>query len=86
MPDSYHPELERRVRALIVKTFRLSAHEANNDLRIGAPPQWDSLGHMQLLVAIETEFGITFPIFQVAQLITVDKIVQAIEAQTLNQQ
>ena len=73
-------DLERRVRATIVRVFRLEPEEASNDLRIGAPPQWDSLGHMQLLVEIENEFGLRFPTYMIANLTTVDAIVKAIEA------
>lgn len=67
------------MRATIVRVFRLKPEEAGDDLRIGAPPQWDSLGHMQLLVEIENEFGLRFPTYAIANLTTVDAIVKAIE-------
>jgi acyl carrier protein len=79
MQNNNHLELDRRVRETIAKTFRLSPAEAEGELRIGNPPKWDSLGHVQLLVALETEFGLTFPMSLMARLITVDAIIQAIQ-------
>lgn len=72
-------DLESRVRATIARVFRLSTEEAAVDLQMGAPPQWDSIGHMQLLVEIENEFGLRFPTHAIANLTTVDAIVSAIK-------
>jgi acyl carrier protein len=81
MQNNNYLELDRRVRETIAKTFRLSPEETEGELRIGNPPKWDSLGHMQLLVALETEFGLTFPMSLMARLITVDAIIQVIQEQ-----
>ena len=81
MSDTTENYLEGRVRAIIGDVFRLSLDEANGELQIGNPPQWDSIGHMQLLVQIEDEFGLRFPMHAIASLINVDAIVKAIEAQ-----
>lgn len=79
-------DLESRVRATIVRVFRLSPEEAAARLQMGAPPQWDSIGHMQLLVEIENEFGLRFPTHAIANLTTVDAIVSAIKMHRANQQ
>ena len=73
-------QIESRVREVLVKCFRLSAEEANQDLRLGNPPQWDSIGHMELLVAIENEFEIRFQTHEIAGLITVEAIISSIKA------
>ena len=77
-----HPEIESRIRALIAKLFDLSPEQAAGDLRLGDPPQWDSMGHMELLVAIENEFQVRFPAQQIAALTSVDRIAEAIRAQS----
>jgi acyl carrier protein len=86
MQTSPYGDLESIVRATIARVFRLSPEEAAGDLRIGAPSQWDSIGHMQLLVEIENEFGMRFPTHAIANLTTVDAIVSAIKMHSAGQQ
>lgn len=83
MQTSSNGDLESCVRATIARVFRLSTGEAAGDLQIGAPPQWDSIGHMQLLVEIENEFGVRFPTHAIANLTTVETIVEAIRTHNL---
>ncbi len=72
---------ERRVRSVIARVFELTEGEAGGDLRMGSVPRWDSMGHMELIVEIENEFGVTFPTFAIAELTGVAEIVRAIDAQ-----
>ena len=72
--------IEERVRKVIAETFHLSPEEAQGEMRMGSPSSWDSLGHMELVLEIEKEFGLTFPNFAIADLVTVPAIVRAIEA------
>ena len=81
MSEIPEDKLERQVRSIIVDVFKLSPDEATGDLQIGKPPQWDSIGHMQLLVRIEDEFGLRFPMHAIPNLINVPAILEAIQAQ-----
>lgn len=74
-------DVDRRVRETIRELFRLSPGEVEGDLRLGSPPQWDSLGHMELVVALEREFGLTFPVPAVSQMTTVEAITRAVQTQ-----
>jgi acyl carrier protein len=76
MPETAN--LERSVRSIIVRVFDLSPNRLNDEFGIGNPPQWDSIGHMQLLVAIENEFGLRFQMHEIVGLVTVQAIVQAL--------
>ena len=71
--------IEARVRAVIAQAFRLSSEEAQGELRMGNPAKWDSLGHMELVMKIEKEFGIQFPNFVISELVSVPAITRAIE-------
>jgi acyl carrier protein len=73
--------LEGRVKNLIRKTFRLPDGAGPLELRMGEPPDWDSLGHMGLVAALEQEFGVRFPSYTLAQLVTVDAIVGALSTE-----
>lgn len=72
-------DVGRRVRETIRELFRLSPEDAAGELRLGSPPQWDSLGHMELLAALEGEFGLMFPVSAVSQMTTLDGIIRAIQ-------
>ena len=76
---AHNSSTEHRVRETLVRVFHLSAAEAAGDLRMGQPPSWDSMGHMQVLVEVEKEFGITFPTYEIAELLSTDAIVNAVE-------
>lgn len=73
-------EIETRVRSIIGRVFNLAAETVTPDLRLGNPPQWDSMGHMELLVAIENDFGVRFRAHDIAALTTVDAIAAAVRA------
>ena len=64
-------DVENRVRALIANLFELSRDQADGPLRLGNPPEWDSMGHIRLLLAIEDEFETRFPDHEVAGLASV---------------
>lgn len=69
---------DRRVREIIARVFQLTPEEAAGELRMGNPRRWDSMGHMQLVIELEAEFGLTFPTYAIAELVGVATIVQAI--------
>jgi acyl carrier protein len=44
-------------------------------------PQWDSLGHIRLVSAIEEEFRVSFTIEQIEAITSVARILEALDAQ-----
>ncbi len=67
-----------RVRETLARVFQLSAAEAG-DLRMGLHPLWNSMGHMQLIVELEKEFGLRFPTYEIAELLSTEAIIKAVE-------
>ena len=61
--------LDQKVRALIVKTFELSDDDALSELRFGAVPGWDSIGHVRLVVELEEEFGMSIPTYLLPEIL-----------------
>lgn len=70
--------VESRVLIVISQTFGLPADEINSEVRLGSIPQWDSMGHMELIMKLESEFNLMFPSHAVGELVTVPEIVKAI--------
>ena len=71
--------LAARVRAAIAKTFRLSETDARRDLRMSDPPAWDSLGHMDLIAAVEKEFGVRFPGHALGEVVSHEALTKELE-------
>lgn len=42
-------------------------------------PNWNSIGHMQLVLEIEKEFGISLVVDEIMEMDSVEKIIQIIE-------
>ena len=49
------------------------------DLSAGSVSEWDSLGHISLLLSIEDHYGIRFSFEQIGELYTIRSIVLALE-------
>ena len=68
------------VTGLIRDLFDEYAGPVTRDLDAKKVPQWDSLGHVQLMVLIEQTFGIRFSADQVGKFRDVGDLIDAIDA------
>lgn len=50
--------LEGQVRALLAEALQVPLEEVTPDLSFGDLPQWDSMGHMEVMLRLEERFGI----------------------------
>ncbi len=69
---------EARVRSVIEQTFKVTGG-ANQEYAMGALPGWDSMGHMQLVVALEQAFDVQIPSYALSEMTDVSSIVKVIE-------
>ncbi len=46
------------IKELIARSLDVSNDQITEDLSYGDLPEWDSLGHMNIMMALEEEFGI----------------------------
>jgi acyl carrier protein len=51
-------------------TFGVDSHSIDDEASPGNVEAWDSLRHMNLVLALEDEFGVRFPEEQIDQLIS----------------
>ena len=47
-------------------------------IRLGAHPAWDSVAHVDLVLAIEAAFGVSFASYEFAQLTSVEQVREAV--------
>lgn len=66
------------VKALVAKTLDVAIEQIQDDLAIGDIPEWDSLAHMRIITALETDFGVVLDIEQTLDIEDVDDIVEAV--------
>jgi acyl carrier protein len=52
--------IEQRLRELIAQTFEINETDLPSEPSVETVDQWDSLGHLKVIVAVETEFGLKF--------------------------
>jgi acyl carrier protein len=66
--------------ALMAEIFEVEAQAVSQDTQFGDLPKWDSMGHMDLMVALESKFGIEINADSIRDLISVKAILEAAEA------
>jgi acyl carrier protein len=79
-PMASREQLFEELRGLFVETFKVDANDVRPDLQLGELPQWDSMGHMDLMVGLETRFGVEINAETISGLISVPAILEHIEA------
>lgn len=70
--DGYREEIRR----LAAEVLRLPEAEVHDSLSFGDIPQWDSLGHMDLLMALEERYEVELNEDVIADLLSLDAICQ----------
>jgi acyl carrier protein len=69
-----------RVAALFVKCFKLELEEFSRDLVPEDVLLWDSLGHMNLVMELEDEFGLHLEVDEITEMSSAGKIIDILKA------
>ena len=71
-------DIVHQVKQTVADIFEISESAITEESFPDSMESWDSVGHLNLILALEQQFGVTFDEEQIADLVTVDAIVQAI--------
>jgi len=74
--------MEERLRKIMADVFLLDVNEIDVNSSPDSIPQWDSIGHLNLVTAIEEEFGIKIDDEQITQMLNF-KLVAEIEKESM---
>ena len=74
MDDNQTTTLVQNVQALLVEALRLPEAQVTPDLAFGDLPQWDSMGHMEVMMRLEELFGIEINADTIAALTSIPAI------------
>ena len=72
------PNTKDSVKALISKILSVSLDIIQDDLAVGDIPEWDSLAHMRIITALESDLGVILDIEQTLDIEFVEDIVDAV--------
>jgi acyl carrier protein len=61
--------VDGQLKEFLADQFKIDQKEINENLSFGDLPQWDSLGHMSLMAAIEEQFGVEVNADAIADLV-----------------
>jgi acyl carrier protein len=55
-------DIEPKLKRIVIETLKISEAAYSEELTAGDIPEWDSIGHVNLLMAVEREFEIAFDV------------------------
>lgn len=64
--------MKERIKRVIARTFDVPLSEITDDAEINGVPNWDSLGHMLLMLELEEEFGVSISTDDMTNLLSLD--------------
>jgi len=74
MINSNHDLLTAQVQTALTQALRLPPEQVTPELAFGDLPQWDSMGHMEVMMVLEAQFGVEINAETIAALTSVPAI------------
>ena len=71
--------MEEKLKEIFLSTFKVDESVFDEELAVGDISQWDSLGHVNLLMAVEEGFGITFNAVDAIEVETLGDLIDLVE-------
>jgi acyl carrier protein len=72
--------LEERIAAVFDHAFGLEADRFSLGLAPEDVPNWDSIGHMNMVMELEKEFGLQFEVDEIMEMSSPQKILDILKA------
>ena len=71
--------MEDKIKEIMASVFEINAADINDSTTTETVEQWDSLQHINLVVALEDEFGAEFDSGEISGMISYEKILSTIK-------
>lgn len=72
--------VEQTIKDLMAMVLNIDAAKIDDDTSMDNTPGWDSVNHINLIVALEEEFSISFEVSEFELMISFFEIVQVVNA------
>ena len=66
--------MHERIKQVMADTFLVEVQEIPDDAAVDQFPRWDSLAHVELMLALETEFSMRIPTGMMLELLSLEAI------------
>ena len=70
---------ETRVKRVVCSTLQIADDRYSEELAAGSIPEWDSVAHVGLIMAIENEFGIALDVTDAVDIESVGDLLVVLE-------
>ena len=70
--------IDERVETVLRTTFKLDKDQSMNEVGPGLIPQWDSLGHIGLIHAVEEAFELHFSVDEIARIESLESLKEVV--------
>jgi len=74
------PPMPEKLREVIAAVLDIPPAQVTPGLGVGQVDTWDSFGHLQLILALESEYGIQFDPLRIPKLTTVDLLAKEMQS------
>jgi acyl carrier protein len=69
-------QLSKDLRSLFAEVFKVDSSQIDSQAQLGEWPAWDSMAHMDLMVALESRFGVAINADTISHLISFPAILE----------
>ncbi len=66
--------MRERIKQVMARTFQVSVTEIPDDASIDEFSAWDSLGHLEFMLALEMEFAVSISTEDILELLWLDAV------------
>ncbi len=67
-------ELLNKIQTVLAQALKVEVTDISPETAFGDLPQWDSLGHMELMILLEEQFGVEINADTITELVSVQAI------------
>ncbi|MBI4659282.1 MAG: acyl carrier protein [Verrucomicrobia bacterium] len=71
--------IEAKLKRIVCETLKIDESRYRDDLAAGDIPEWDSLGHVNLLMVVEKSFNVAFEIGDAIDIESVEDLIAVLE-------
>ncbi len=74
--------MKQEIKKSMAVIFKINENSIPDNIEMNKIVNWDSLNHLNLIIALEGKFKVSFEPDEIAEMVNIDKIVEMIQQKT----